>query len=150
MRHHRGGMVNNALRPHLAPHPIPPYVPFKQTEADMRVAALVLGIIAGLWGMMVGFFSWGWIAVTELEGADRYVDAVANPEVLKVAGLLAPILAIAGGAMALSKPRLAGIFLLISAAGMFYAFGFHFWTMFAISMAAVAGLLALASGDEAA
>ena len=114
----------------------------------MRVAALVLGIIAGLWGMLVGFFGWGYIALTELDGAEQYLDQVSNADVIKVAGLLAPILAIAGGAMALSKPRLAGLFLLVSAGGMFYAFGFHFWTMFAISMAAVAGLLALTSGNE--
>ena len=116
----------------------------------MRVAALVLGIIAGLWGMLVGFFGWAYITVTELEGAERYLDPVVDANILKAAGLIAPILAIAGGAMALTKPRIAGVFLLISAAGMYYAFGFHFWTMFAIAMAAVAGVLALASGDEAA
>jgi len=114
----------------------------------MRIAALVLGIIAGLWGMLVGFIGWGYIAATEFDGAERYLDPVINADVMKAAGLLAPILAIAGGAMALSKPMLAGVLLLVSAAGMYYAFGFHFWTMFAIAMAAVAGLLAVSSGNE--
>lgn len=114
----------------------------------MRVAALVLGIIAGMWGMLVGFIGWGYIAVTELDGASEYLDQVANPEVIKAAGLLAPVLAIAGGAMALSKPMLAGALLLISAGGMYYAFGFYFYTMFAIAMAGLAGLMALSSGKE--
>lgn len=116
----------------------------------MRNAALVLGILAGLWGMMVGFISWGYTSLAEVEGAERWISQVDNVLLTRGAGLLAPMLAIAGGAMVHSYPRLSGVLLLVSAAGMFGAFGFHFYTMFAIAMAALAGLMALgADGAKA-
>lgn len=115
----------------------------------MRNAALVLGIIAGVFGMIVGFFGWGYtVAVEALDLPHRQV---ADVELLRAAALGAPLLAIAGGAMAPARALWGGALLLLSAAGMYYGFGFHFYTMFPIVFAGLAGLFAVAAGrpDEA-
>jgi hypothetical protein len=64
---------------------------------------------------------------------------------VRVASLMAPVLAIAGGAMARSANTVAGVLLLLSAAGMYHAFGFGVFTMFPIAMCGLAGVLALAA-----
>ncbi len=113
----------------------------------MRNAAMILGIIAGLVGMIVGFFGYGFVEMVdrfgEIEGLAQQVD---NPELIKTASILAPLLAITGGAMAHARALIAGVLLLISAAGMYYAFGFGVFTMFPIAFAGVAGLLGIAAG----
>ena len=70
----------------------------------MRNAALVLGIIGGIIGMIVGFFSYGYVEFIawfgEIEDIAAQVD---NPALIKAVSFLAPLLAIAGGAMARSQ-----------------------------------------------
>lgn len=110
----------------------------------MRNAALVLGIIGGLWGMLVGFFSFGY---TELLA--RYTElaeltgGVENPGLIRLVSLGAPVLAIAGAAMARSQNIAAGVALLVAALGMYQAFGFGAFTMFPIAMCGLGGVLAL-------
>ncbi len=113
----------------------------------MRNSALILGIVGGLWGMVVGFFGYGYTVLLanygdELQG---FVSQVQNPALIKAAGLVAPILAIAGGAMARSRNLAAAALMLASAVGMYWAFGFGVFTMFPIAMCALGGLLALAA-----
>lgn len=113
----------------------------------MRNAALILGIIGGIWGMAVGFFGYGYTVVLqnygrELQGIASQVNNVA---LVQGASLLAPILAIAGGAMARSRNMVAGVLMLASAAGMQWAFGFGVFTMFPIGMCLLGGILALAA-----
>ena len=113
----------------------------------MRNAALVLGIIAGLIGMIVGFFSFGYIEAIQYYGeVDGYFEQVENSDLIQLTSIIAPMLAIAGGAMARSRALWGGVLLLISAAGMYYAFGFNVFTMFPVAFAAVGGLLAVAAG----
>ncbi|WP_037310181.1 hypothetical protein [Ruegeria halocynthiae] len=113
----------------------------------MRNAAMILGVIAGLIGMIVGFFGYGYIELVErfgeVEGVAEQFD---NAQVIQVASLVAPLLAIAGGAMAHARALIGGVLLLMSAAGMYYAFGFNAFTMFPVAFAAVAGILGLAAG----
>ena len=113
----------------------------------MRNAAMILGVIAGLVGMIVGFVGYGYVELIdtygEIEGLAEQVD---NAQVVQVASIIAPLLAIAGGAMAHARALVGGVLLLISAAGMFYAFGFNVFTMFPVAFAAAAGLLGLAAG----
>lgn len=112
----------------------------------MRNAALVLGIIGGLWGMVVGFFSYGYVAFIDWFGPiEDVAGQVDNPGLIQATSLLAPLLAIAGGAMARSQAVAGGVLLLASAAGMFYAFGFGVFTMFPIAMCGLGGILALAA-----
>lgn len=114
----------------------------------MRNAAMVLGIVAGLIGMIVGFFGYGYVeAVRHFGAIDGIAEQVDNPALIQTASIAAPLLAIVGGAMAHARALIAGAFLLLSAAGMYFAFGFGVFTMFPIAFAGVAGLLGLAAGQ---
>lgn len=113
----------------------------------MRNAALVLGIFGGLLAMLVGFFSYGYTeAVNRYGEIEGLFEQVANIEVIRAASFLSPLLAIAGGAMAKVRALWGGVLLLLSAGGMYYAFGFNVFTMFPIGFCLVAGVLALAAG----
>lgn len=116
----------------------------------MRNAAMLLGVIGGLVGMVVGFFAYGFAWLGEMfEDFSRAAfevgvgEIVEDPLTSKLVGLFAPILAIAGGAMAPSRPFVAAVLLGLSSAGMFYAFDFNPFTMFPVGMCATAFLLAL-------
>ena len=113
----------------------------------MRNAALVLGIIAGLFGMIVGFFGYGYSTAVEHFGEiDGIAEQVQNVSQLRVLAVLSPMLAIAGGAMARARALWGGVLLLASAAGMFVGFGFNVFTLFPICFAGLAGVLAIAVG----
>lgn len=114
----------------------------------MRNAALVLGIIGGIVGMIVGFFSYGWTELVDWLNArpdvpDDIVQQVENVRLIRAVSLMSPLLAIAGGAMARSQAIAGGVLMLVSAAGMWHAFGFGVFTMFPIAMCALGGLLAI-------
>lgn len=114
----------------------------------MRNAALVLGIIGGVWAMFVGFFGFGYTTFIEQHGEiGTLATQVQNPELIRVASFLAPLLAIAGGAMARSRNGVAGVLLLASALSVYVAFGFNVFTMFPIGFCALGGALALAARD---
>ncbi|GHG91303.1 hypothetical protein [Pseudodonghicola xiamenensis] len=113
----------------------------------MRNAALVLGLIGGVVGMIVGFFSYGYtVAIDHFGEVDGFLEQVANVDVIRTASLLSPLLAIAGGAMARARALVGGLLMLISAGGMYYAFGFNVFTMFPIAFVGLGGVLALAAG----
>lgn len=118
----------------------------------MRNAALMLGIIGGLIGMVVGLFSYGYTAAIDNFGEiEGLAEQVANVDRIRIVSVVAPILAIAGGAMARSRALWGGLLMLASAAGMYAGFGFGFFTVFPIVFVATGGILALAAGkpDEA-
>jgi len=113
----------------------------------MRNAALVLGIIGGVFGMIVGFFGWGYTAAIENWGElDGIAEQVDNVELIRSTSLMAPMLAIAGGAMARARALWGGLLLLASAVWMYVGFGFSVFTMFPIAFAGLAGVLAIAAG----
>lgn len=113
----------------------------------MRNAALVLGIIAGIIGMIVGFFGWGYTAAIETWGeVEGFAEQVENVELIRSTSLMAPLLAIAGGAMARARALWGGLLLLASAGWMYLGFGFNVFTMFPIAFAGLAGVLAIAAG----
>ncbi|WP_101067320.1 hypothetical protein [Roseovarius salinarum] len=113
----------------------------------MRNAALILGVIGGLWAMLVGFFSYGYTEAIqqwgEIEGLAHQVE---NPQLIRTVSFIAPLLAIAGGGMARIRALWAGILMLASAGAMLYAFDFNVFTMFPIGFTALGGLLAIAAG----
>ena len=116
----------------------------------MRNAAFILGIIAGLVGMVVGFFGYlfawfdeNYAEVTEAARDIGIAEEMMDPTLLKVLSFAAPILALVGAAMAPSRPAVAAIFLVLSCVGMLWAFGFGLFTGFPVLMSGVAGLLAL-------
>ena len=70
----------------------------------MRNAALVLGIIGGIWAMFVGFFGYGYTRIiAENAEVESWFWQVDNPGLIMVASFAAPVLAIAGAAMARSR-----------------------------------------------
>ena len=110
----------------------------------MRNAALVLGVIAGVLGMIVGFFGYGYTEVIDRIGeVPDLAEQVDHPGRVRAFALIAPLLALAGGAMARSVAQVGGILMLLSAAGMYFAFGYGVFTMFPIALAGLGGVLAL-------
>ena len=113
----------------------------------MRSAAMVLGIIGGLLAILVGFFSYGYTeAIDHFGEIEGLAQQVSDPALIRTASFLAPLLAIAGGAMAKMRALWGGILLLISAGLMYYAFGFGVFTMFPLGFTGLAGVLAIAAG----
>ena len=118
----------------------------------MRNAALTLGLIGGLIGLVVGFFSFGYTeAIDRFGEIDGLASQVGDVTMVRAASFLGPLLAIAGAAMSKTRALWGGVLMLVSAALMYHGFGFNVFTLFPIGFCAVAGLLALAAGkpDEA-
>lgn len=113
----------------------------------MRNAALTLGIIAGVFGMIVGFFGYGYTELARnLTEVEQMFGMFDDPQMVRAVSILAPLLAIAGGAMAKARALWGGILLLLSAAAFWHGFGFNVFTMFPIAFAGLGGVLALAAG----
>jgi hypothetical protein len=113
----------------------------------MRSAAMVLGIIGGCLAILVGFFSYGYTeAVNRFGEVEGLLTQVTDPALIRTASFVAPLLAIAGGAMAKIRALSGGLLLILSAGLMYYAFGFNVFTMFPIGMTGLAGLLAVSAG----
>jgi len=115
----------------------------------MKNAAMVLGIIGGIVGMVVGFFGYGfaeigsWFSETTNGLTDKALGTGENADRTRFVGLFAPILGIAGGSMSPGRPLIGAILMVLSAAGMYWGFGFGVFTMFPIAMCLVAGFLGL-------
>lgn len=113
----------------------------------MRNAALMLGIIGGLIAMLVGFFGFGYTElVQEHTEVGEIFGQFDDPELIRLASFLAPLLAIAGGAMAKIRALFGGILMLLAGFLMYHAFGFSAFTMFPIGFCTIGGLLAIAAG----
>ena len=110
----------------------------------MRNAAMVLGIIGGIIGIFVGFFGYGFTVVDSFfAGLSEAPPINEHHERIKVVSLVAPIIGIAGGAMAPGRPAIATVCLALSAVGMHWGFGFTVFTMFPIAMCGTAAVLTL-------
>jgi len=113
----------------------------------MRNAALLLGIIGGVFAMFVGLFGFGYAQVSanhaELARAFGTFD---NPDLIRASSFLSPLLAIAGAGMAKVRALWGGILMLLGGGLMYHAFGFNVFTMFPISFTILGGIFALAAG----
>ena len=113
----------------------------------MRNAALILGVIAGLIGMIVGLFGYGYAEITEThQGVGQAFGFLDNPALIRFASFFGPLLALAGGAMAKVRALWGGILMLVASFLFYNAFGFNVGTMFPIGFAALGGILAIAAG----
>ena len=113
----------------------------------MRNAALVLGIIGGVMALFVGFFSFGYTEVTrEVGEVEGLLETLDREGLVRAVSFLAPLLAIAGGAMTRIRALWGGGLMLIASAMMAYTFGFNVFTMFPIGFTALGGLLGVAAG----
>ena len=112
----------------------------------MRNAATFLGIIAGLMGIFIGFFGFAYVEFSEAQPQiAENLGLFENPALIQFASFIAPLLAIAGGAVAASRGIWGGIALLLASACFYYAFGFNVFTFFPIGFAGLGGLLAIAA-----
>ena len=115
----------------------------------MKNAAMVLGIIGGVVGMVVGFFGYGfaevgsWFSETTNGLTNNVLGTGENADRSRFVGLFAPIFSIAGGAMSPGRPMAGAILMIVSAVGMYWGFNFNVFTMFPIAMCLVAGILGL-------
>lgn len=113
----------------------------------MRNAALTLGLIAGLIGIVVGLFGYGYAELSARHAeVGEILGVFQRPGFVKFASFMAPLLAIAGGAMARARALWGGVLMLVSAALFYAAFGFNVGTMFPIGFAGLGGILAIAAG----
>lgn len=113
----------------------------------MRNAAGMLGLIGGLIGILVGFVGYGYVEVTTARPeVGEIFGLMDNPGFIQFASFIAPLLAIAGGAMARTRALWAGILMLLSCAAFYTAFGFNLGTMFPIGFVGLGGILAIAAG----
>ncbi|MEQ8897349.1 MAG: hypothetical protein RID23_09665 [Roseovarius sp.] len=113
----------------------------------MRNAALILGVIGGIWALIIGFFIFGYtVFIDEFGEFDGMAHQVERLGLVRTVAFLAPLLAIAGGGMARARALWGGVLLLVSAGMMLYAFDFGVFTMFPIGMTGLAGLMAIAAG----
>lgn len=113
----------------------------------MRNAALILGLIGGLIGLLIGFFSFGYTEVIAQHGeVEGLFEQVADPQTIRAASILSPLLAIAGAGMVKMRALLGGILMALAAFGMYFAFGFNAFTMFPISFLGLAAVMGLAAG----
>jgi hypothetical protein len=63
----------------------------------MRNAALVLGLIGGIWAMIVGFFVYGYVEFVDWFGeVPDIARQVEDPALFRTVSILSPLLAIAG------------------------------------------------------
>ena len=114
----------------------------------MRGAAESLGLIAGVIGIFIGMFSVGYSTLVERFGeVPGMFEQWDNLGLVTAVSFISPLFAIAGGAIARTRALWAGILLILSALGMFVAFGFNWATMFPIGMAGLGGVLAIAAGQ---
>lgn len=113
----------------------------------MRNAALMLGIVGGLIGIIVGLVGYGYADLTERHAeVGEAFGFLENPGLIRTASFLAPLLAIAGGAMARVRALWGGVLMLVACALFWAAFGFNAGTMFPIGFVGLGGILAIAAG----
>lgn len=112
----------------------------------MRNAAMVLGLIAGLMGIFVGLFGYGYSELAVARPEVNEFFSLENPELIRFASFVAPLLAIAGGAMAKARALWGGGLMLLAGVLFYVSFGFNIATMFPIGFAIVGGILGVAAG----
>ena len=113
----------------------------------MRNAALVLGLVGGLIGMVVGFFGYGYTEAIDHWGeVEGLFEQVANVDLIRWTSFFGPLLAIAGGAMARVRALWGGLLMLAGSGLLYVGYGFNVFTMFPIGFCLLGGILAIAAG----
>lgn len=110
----------------------------------MKVAALILGIIGGVWGFFIGL---GAVVVC------GFFEAFGLPEetIMDTGAAIIPlsIVGIAGGILSLVRPRIGGILLLIGSVGLIILTAYvgvaSWYIIVSMSLLIVGGILALAA-----
>jgi hypothetical protein len=113
----------------------------------MRNAALILGLIGGLWALIIGFFVYGYISFIDWFGeVPDFARQVEDPALYRFVAVVAPLLAVAGAGMARARALVGGVLLLLATAGFYHAYGLGVFTVFPVAFCGLAGILAIAAG----
>lgn len=108
----------------------------------LRLAALILGIIGGIAGFGGALFA---LIIGGLDAA--FSGSGTSPVIgLGVAAVLFSLIGLVGGALALKKPKAAGIMMLVSAVGGLVSISWGYVVAFPVFL--IAGILALLSQKE--
>lgn len=107
----------------------------------MSTAALILGLLGGLFGLLIGLFGYSIAGIAGAGGAS-------GAGVFQLISIAIPIASLVGGGMAKANPAVAGILMLISAGGMLWLFGFNFFTAIPLVLSALGGAIALAASNQ--
>lgn len=114
----------------------------------MRNAAAALGLIGGLLALMMGIVNFGYTEALYRWGEwPEFAELPDNVDVVRAMSVIAPLLAIAGAAMAKYRALWGGLLMAAAAGGLYWAFGIGFFSIFPVSMCALAAILALAAGQ---
>jgi hypothetical protein len=108
----------------------------------MAIAALILGIVGGLLGLLLAVFGYGLAAIAGAAGAS-------GAGLFKFLVIVIPVASLVGGGMAIAKPLIGGILMLISAVLVLALFGFNFFTFLSVVLSGVGGILALIASQSA-
>lgn len=113
----------------------------------MRNAAASLGLIGGLLALLMGMVSFGYTEALYRWGeVPDFAELPSNVDAVRAMSVLSPLLAIAGAVMAKYRALWGGSALALAAAGLYWAFGIGFFSIFPVSMCSLAAILALAAG----
>lgn len=108
----------------------------------MAIAALILGILGGLFGLMLALFGYGMASIAGAAG-------VGGAGLFKLIMIVIPIAAIVGGALSIAKPLIAGILMLVSAVLVLLVFGFNGFTFLSVLLTGIGGVLAIVASQNA-
>jgi hypothetical protein len=119
-----------------------------RVKVKTQIAALILGIVGGLWGLAIGVTS----LVAEIHWAEFWGKSVAMATVGQVVAItIFSIVAIVAASLARRRSTLAGILMLVTVLA-YFLIGIHyidvFVFLFAMIFLFVAGILALASSRK--
>lgn len=112
----------------------------------MRNAAAALGLIGGLLALVMGIVSFGYTeAIYRWGEVPDLAELPTNVDAIRAMSVLSPLLAITGAAMAKRRALWGGLTLGGAAFGLYWAFGLGVFSIFPVSMCALAAMLALAA-----
>jgi hypothetical protein len=107
----------------------------------MQVAALILGIIGGLFALLVGLWGYGIGGIASATGEG-------SGGIYQIVSMAIPIAALVGAGVSLTSPIPAGVLLLGSAVGIVAMFGFNFFTAIPCVLTGLGGVLALSAASQ--
>ncbi len=112
----------------------------------MRHAAAALGMIGGLLALLMGLVSFGYTEALYRWGElPDLAELPENVDLVRGMSVLGPLLAITGAAMAPYRALWGGLALGGAAIGLYAAFGIGAFSIFPVTMCALASMLALAA-----
>jgi hypothetical protein len=115
-------------------------VRFKGERGGVLTGAMILGILGGIFGLFIGMFGYG-------------LGAAAGAGTFQLISIAIPIASIVGGGMVKGKTVIGAGLMALSTVGMFFIFGFNFFTAIPLvltALGAVLGFVAMNEGKEVA